>query len=453
MTLPRSLLSTLSLVLVLSLQSLTASAAYTPGPGHDLFARQNPNCVKDCQVPPCGKCASNQYCTLSVQTCDACPKATCADVQGTSSSNSSSDGGDSSSPSVGPIVGGVFGGLAAAGIIGFLLYRTFVKKKKQERISMAATAAEKENDFGMLKSARASTHTVASIASTVRTRASNVIQIAYIPGVTNRSGPPTPSHLVPPIPPLPMMGGSPTTSQYPRSPLAGGFQFSADDILRGSMYTVNNDNRSSVATTIYGQNAVVSQPNIIRAGKAAVVTVKGGSSLATSIASSPSSTVPPVPALYLNGKGKGRQSTLDKVPPSPAFSVGSTFLNRMNSGKKLKTDLPNDAIGENHSTTSFMYSDDSDDDDIKPGQRIKRPQSACSSCITDMDTSSPFSDTNSVVVDDTPGPSNSGQPLACNTRRLSQSLAQRQSRTLDTRAISSQRTVSPFDDSNSMEKR
>jgi len=235
--------------------------------------------------------------------------------------------------------------------------------------------------------------------------------------------------------------------------LAGGFQFSADDILRGSMYTVNNDNRSSVATTIYGQNAVVSQPNIIRAGKAAVVTVKGGSSLATSIASSPSSTVPPVPALYLNGKGKGRQSTLDKVPPSPAFSVGSTFLNRMNSGKKLGADLPADAIGENHSTTSFMYSDDSDDDDIKPGQRIKRPQSACSSCITDMDTSSPFSDTNSVVVDDTPGPSNSGQPLAGNTRRLSQSLAQRQSRTLDTRAMSSQRTVSPFDDSNSMEKR
>ncbi|RPA98628.1 hypothetical protein L873DRAFT_1807988 [Choiromyces venosus 120613-1] len=317
---------------------------------------------------------------------------------------------------------------------------------------MAATAAEKENDFGMLKSARASTHTVASIASTVRTRASNVIQIAYIPGVTNRSGPPTPSHLVPPIPPLPMMD-SPTTSQYPRSPLAGDLQFSADDILRGSMYTVN-DNRSSVATTIYGQNAVVSQPNIIRAGKAAVVTVKGGSSLATSIASSPSSTVPPVPALYLNGKGKGRPSTLEKVPPSPAFSVGSTFLNRMNSVKKVNTNLPKGAVDENHSTSSFMYdSGDSSDDDIKPGERIKRPQSACSSCITDMDAGSPFSDTNSVTVDDMPGPSNSGQPLAGNTRRLSQSLAQRQSRAIDAGVMSPQRTVSPFDDLNSMEKR
>ncbi|CUS08220.1 unnamed protein product [Tuber aestivum] len=445
MTLPRPLLS---LVLVLLLQSLTTSAAYTPGPGHDLFARQNPNCVRDCQVPPC-VCASNQYCALTVQTCDACPKATCTDVQGSDSGGDDDDGG-SSSPSVGPIVGGVFGGLAAAGIIGFLLYRTFIRKKKQERVSMAATAAEKENDFGMLKSARASTHTVASIASTVRTRASNVIQIAYIPGVTNRSGPSTPSHLAPPpVPPLP---GSPATSQYPRSPLAGDLQFSADDILRGSMYTVN-DNRSSVATTIYGQNAVVSQPNIIRAGKAAVVTVKGGSSLATSIASSPSSTVPPVPALYLNGKGKQRQSTLEKVPSSPAFSVGSTFLNRMNSVKQPKTDLPSGAIGENHSTTSFIYdSSDSDDADIGPGQRIKRPQSACSSCITDMDTTSPFSDTNSVAVDDIPGPSNSGQPLAGNARRQSQSLAQPQLRTLDVRVVSTQRTVSPFDDSNSMDK-
>ena len=51
-------------------------------------------------------------------------------------------------------MGGLFGGLAAAGMIGFLVYRMFIKKKRQERISMAATAAEKESDFGMLKSAR-----------------------------------------------------------------------------------------------------------------------------------------------------------------------------------------------------------------------------------------------------------------------------------------------------------
>lgn len=243
------------------------------------------------------------------------------------------------------------------------------------------------------------------------------------------------------------MMDSPTTSQYPRSPLAGDFQFSADDILRGSMYTVN-DNRSSVATTIYGQNAVVSQPNIIRAGKAAVVQVKGGSSLATSISSSPSSSVPPVPSLLLNGKSKARQSSLETVPPSPAFSVGSTFMNRMTGVKQINTRVPaQPAIGENHSTTSFMFDSDDSDDDITPGERIKRPQSACSSCITDMDTSSPFSDTNTAGIDELPGPSNSALPIG-NT----QTLAQRQSITIDTRVLGSERTVSPFDDLNSVDE-
>ena len=167
---------------------------------------------------------------------------------------------------------------------------------------------------------QASTHTVASIASTVRTRASNVIQIAYIPGVTNRSGPSSPAYLVPPVPPLPYTD-SPSVSQFPRSP-NGDIQFAASDLLRGSMCTV--DNRSSIATTIYGGNAIVSQPNIIRAGKAAVVTVKGGSGATSSSSSSigGSPQVPPVPAVYLNGSSSHAKGTaLETVPPSPAFSV------------------------------------------------------------------------------------------------------------------------------------
>ena len=54
-------------------------------------------------------------------------------------------------------------------------------------------------------------------------------------------------------------------------------KFAADDLLRGSLYTVN-DNSSPIATTIYGGNAVMPQPNIIGADGAAVVTVKAGSS-------------------------------------------------------------------------------------------------------------------------------------------------------------------------------
>lgn len=252
---------------------------------------------------------------------------------------------------------------------------------------------------------------------------------------------------------------SPVTSQYPRSPLAGDFQFSADDILRGSMYTVN-DNRSSVATTIYGQNAVVSHPSVIRAGKAAVVTVKGGSSVGASSASSPlSESVPPMPTIIkVKGPsskgGKGVESTLNTVPPSPAFSVGSTFLNRVDNVKKTSEPTKSDAgpsgrrtVGENHSTSSYLCDSDDSDDDIKPGQRLRRAQSACSSCITDMDTGSPFSetispfsDTNSVAIEDMLG---SG-------RRPSNARHNR-GPSMDAAGAARQipeRTVSPFDDSN-----
>merc|ERR1711981_1254864 len=61
---------------------------------------------------------------------------------------------------------------------------------------------------------RASTHTVASMASTVLTRASNIIQIAYMPGVTNRSAPSTPGLLVPPVPPIPIALSDAGTPRY-----------------------------------------------------------------------------------------------------------------------------------------------------------------------------------------------------------------------------------------------
>lgn len=229
------------------------------------------------------------------------------------------------------------------------------------------------------------------------------------------------------------------------------------------MYTVN-DNRSSVATTIYGQNAVVSHPSVIRAGKAAVVTVKGGSSVGASSNSSPlSESVPPMPTIIkVKGPsskgGKGVESTLGAVPPSPAFSVGSTFLNRVGSVKKntpgpTKFDAGpsgQKAVGENHSTSSYLCDSDDSDDDIKPGQRLRRAQSACSSCITDMDTGSPFSetrspfsDTNSVAIEDMLGPGSSGrQPSNAKHNR---------GPSMDAAGVARQipeRTVSPFDDSN-----
>jgi hypothetical protein len=290
---------------------------------------------------------------------------------------------------------------------------------------------------------------VASIASTVRTRASNVIQIAYIPGVTNRSGPTSPSHLVPPVPPLPY-SDSPVGSQFPRSPNID-IQFAADDLLRGSMVTF--DNRSSVATTIYGGNAVVSQPNIIRAGKAAVVTVhsKGGSSVTTSSTGSPNpgsgESIPPVPALFTKtgpaARGKGAGSELEAVPPSPTFSIGSTFLNRVNtnngSDEPSRRLAPGRARHENHLSVNY----DSDDSaDLVPGHRgnarLSQRSSGISSCITDMDASSPFSDAHSMTLEAIP--ISNGSHLDNNKRRSTNLID------------ASERTVSPFDDSHSVEK-
>lgn len=167
-----------------------------------------------------------------------------------------------------------------------------------------------EKDFNARRDARASTHTVASIASTVLTRASNIIQIAYIPGVTNRSAPSTPGLLVPPVPPIPIALSSASTPRYEQE------HFFMPGDLRDSTYSGISDRtsyaRNSVASTIYGKNAIVSPvpaQTVIR-GKAAVVSVnKNGGSL-----------TPPVPSVDYGKYGIGG-------PPSPAFSVGSTFLN------------------------------------------------------------------------------------------------------------------------------
>ena len=80
-----------------------------------------------------------------------------------------------------------------------------------------------------------------------------------------------------------------------------------------------------MASTIYGKNAVVSPvpaQTVIR-GKAAVVSVKhnGGTS---------GEVTPPVPSVDFSRFGD------QGAPPSPAFSVGSTFLNSATTATQVK---------------------------------------------------------------------------------------------------------------------
>lgn len=293
---------------------------------------------------------------------------------------------------------------------------------------------------------------------------------------------------MPPVPPLPY-------ADSPRTPNAD-IQFAADDLLRGSLYTVN-DNRSSVATTIYGGNAVVSQPNIIRAGKAAVVTVKAGSSapgssVGTSIAGSPNPasdmdsgapSVPPVPALFAGNPGpsarRGALSDLDAVPPSPAFSVGFTFLNRVNgrvdsnatlgssseSGAESAatavpvTVVPGRSLMVPGAASPSTVCETDDEADLMPGHRHgsnssgssrKHPDSQCSSCITAMDPCSPFSDANSVAIDSLAGEAASDAPPpprpSDSGKRLSMQLSAVKRLSL-VAGVETPRAVSPFDDS------
>jgi hypothetical protein len=232
---------------------------------------------------------------------------------------------------VGAIAGGVVGGVVVIAVVTYLVWKFCIKNKRQEYedswVDLQNDPTPSEKDFAARRDHRQSTHTVHSIASTVLTRASNIIQIAYIPGVTNRSAPSTPGLLVPPVPPIPVSLSSPTSTQEYEDQ-----HFFMPGDLRDSTYSGMSDRtsrtsyaRTSVASTIYGKNAVVSPmpaQTVIR-GKAAVVSVtpRGGTS--------PADVAPPVPSVdwsKYNARG----------PPSPAFSVGSTFLNSATAATQMK---------------------------------------------------------------------------------------------------------------------
>jgi hypothetical protein len=165
------------------------------------------------------------------------------------------------------------------------------------------------------------------MASTVLTRASNIIQIAYIPGVTNRTASASPGLLVPPVPPIPM----PTTPSSTNSQFDDQRFFVPGD-LRGSTYSdassvdgvrrpgsiASSLARNSVATTIYRDSGVLNpmpQAQALYATKAAVVSVKSGLSAANSPALTNASTM--VASSASSSKdGNSPRGVMYKVPAS-----------------------------------------------------------------------------------------------------------------------------------------
>lgn len=291
-------------------------------------------------------CPGKQICSLTTQSCNECPSLKCVNDPTASNSNDEPT-------NVGAIAGGVIGGVAFIAILTFVIWKFCLKGKRRpiseaqwQEVDMSAQEKPEESDFASRRSARASTHTVASMASSVLTRASNIIQIAYIPGVTNRSGPGSPDLLVPPVPPIPAMStGSGMSTPYSTSEQ----HFFVPD-FRDSMASVSTAGRTSiapslaqrnsVASTVYRQNAIVSPlpaQTVVR-GKAAVVSVK--STATNSPTDTPNPDTPPVPSIDPKHTAKPIRIAMPGV--SPANSVRSTAqlgpVRALNITKKKSSD-------------------------------------------------------------------------------------------------------------------
>ena len=210
----------------------------------------------------------------------------------------------------GPIAGGVIGGLALIFLLTYLFWRFCIKKRRQQYDEQIwhETETEKGEEEYQSQRGRASMHSVRSIASTVLTRASNVIQIAYIPGVTNRSVESTPD-LIPPVPPIPAMSSFGSTAGTPQQAQDEHFFMPSD--LRNSTYSDYTVDRTSYArTSMTPSLARDSVPSTAYRGSAVVNTLPAQTAIRGK--------ANPV-AVKLNGKDSPLNHSHSKIPPVPTI--------------------------------------------------------------------------------------------------------------------------------------
>jgi len=260
---------------------------------HPLFRR----CVQCPTEPPsCPACGQGESCSLKAQSCDACASTTCVKIGSLPGQVA-----PKKSTPVGAIVGGVIGGLALVAILSYIVYRFYFRKKRR---ADTWNPPEKRDQSTLHRADRQSTRSAHSIASTVLTRASNVIQIAYIPGVTVRSPPESPALLVPPVPAIP--GGSWNNSAASTPHLEEHFFMPSD--LRDSTWSDTSSvdprislatslARESVATTIYRSDAAVPPIPAQQAfrGQANMVSVRSGNTTASGLSGTPNGRTPVIP--------------------------------------------------------------------------------------------------------------------------------------------------------------
>ena len=226
-------------------------SAHTAANLHGSLARDLERRCVQCPptTPTCPTCKKSEICSLVPQTCDECQHMTCISNPAPAPSQGKS--------SIGAIAGGVVGGIAAIALIVFLVWRFWIKKRRAEQELELEHEEEWEGDDIARQKSRGShrftethgdagsTRTRGSMANSFLSRASNIIQIAYIPGVTNRNGASGHNSLLGPVPPVPAARrvGQPP----PKSPLSneGDMLFFRPGDLRDSSYSATSSLRSA----------------------------------------------------------------------------------------------------------------------------------------------------------------------------------------------------------------
>ncbi|KAF4415357.1 OPY2 [Fusarium acutatum] len=107
------------------------------------------------------------------------------------------------------IIVGIIASLVIILAATYLVWRFYIKPKRSQshksiHVEDMDPMQGSEKDAASRRTSLLSTHTVHSMAPTILTRASNIIQIAYIPGVTNRAAPTSPNIVVSSVPLIPM---------------------------------------------------------------------------------------------------------------------------------------------------------------------------------------------------------------------------------------------------------
>lgn len=340
-------------------------------------------------TPSCPSCGGDSVCSLIPQSCSQCAHATCV-PKGVTVGNTQSSG-----PNVGAIAGGVVGGVALIAIVTFAIWWFIIRpKREQEDLEEEWEAdehpSELKNQFGEQRGARASVHTTHSVSS-VLSRASNMIPIAFIPGVTNRD------ETVPPVPPVPAARNLPGSTSS-RATAGSAIFFSPGD-LRNSAYsgTSTLDNRStyfsrhsispslareSIASDIYRDNAVANPMPAQQAimTRPNMVSVISGTSSATPTSPETPATAATSDSLRVFTPGSATTTgQFSKPTPVTIKKKGSRFPIRQTSDASSSKPSVRSPLGVDVDT-----SDDDEEDHARARQSLLRSRTSS--------IQSPFSD-------------------------------------------------------------